>query len=546
MSTFKIKMKDGWKDNKEIKFQGYNFMAMKEIIENTRSSLEYITEWVRPVMVHNDPIILISGGFIDTDKIKQLMIEKPNAKILCVKHALPILAKANIKPWACIILDTRSINEVSSLGKNRIELIKSAPQETIFFAMARVHPSYFLILQEMRVRVVGFNNHYNELAGAFNIETEELIKNGKYAELYNELYNTMTLLPSSCAAVCAINLAILLGFREVHLFGYDACVKSPKDTEDECFEVETNGKMYYVPKEFTSLGKEFSDIFKSYPHELNVQFYHYTPDSFIGGIFISSNIIKLDTLENTLKSLKKIPDKFCKIIENYNTKGKGYINKRIYEPDITLMQMCDLETYTFAQKCNSGAKCNNIYTTEENIEIISKYIINKINGRKAICHGVGLGYELTWFSMNLENLDIIGTDIAKDVIEKKSDYMKNKGIILNIDYNELLVEWIDAFDIIYTNSLNHTYDPQKTLDYWMSSLKDNGRCFIEMNVINKAYSTSFEPFSITIKGFKELVKDLYDIDDILELNDVKTHNIKENKYSNITNKRVCIVLKKKK
>jgi hypothetical protein len=45
--------------------------------------------------------------------------------------------------------------------------------------------------------------------------------------------------------------------------------------------------------------------------------------------------------------------------------------------------------------------------------------------------------------------------------------------------SEVKPEWVGAVDFIYSNSFDHTYDPQKCLDAWVSCLTRCGVCVIE-------------------------------------------------------------------
>lgn len=38
---------------------------------------------------------------------------------------------------------------------------------------------------------------------------------------------------------------------------------------------------------------------------------------------------------------------------------------------------------------------------------------------------------------------------------------------------------IDATDFVYSNSFDHSYDPEKCLNAWMSCLKKGGICILE-------------------------------------------------------------------
>ena len=60
----------------------------------------------------------------------------------------------------------------------------------------------------------------------------------------------------------------------------------------------------------------------------------------------------------------------------------------------------------------------------------------------------------------------------------------NISISRAIFYSFRVVEpsiFFPLFSFIYSNSLDHSYDPEKALDSWMSCLNEKGLCFIEWN-----------------------------------------------------------------
>jgi hypothetical protein len=104
-------------------------------------------------------------------------------------------------------------------------------------------------------------------------------------------------------------------------------------------------------------------------------------------------------------------------------------------------------------------------------EIIEPYF--KTQKRTAICgicHGAKLGKENMWLQEKTK-IDFIGTDL----ICPTNDKMK----LLNWDFHETKKEWKNKFDVMYTNSFDHSYDPEHCLRQWLSCLSEGGICIIE-------------------------------------------------------------------
>ena len=47
------------------------------------------------------------------------------------------------------------------------------------------------------------------------------------------------------------------------------------------------------------------------------------------------------------------------------------------------------------------------------------------------------------------------------------------------DFHNVKKEWIASVDFIYSNALDHSYDPNKCLNAWMSCIREDGLCIIE-------------------------------------------------------------------
>jgi hypothetical protein len=65
-------------------------------------------------------------------------------------------------------------------------------------------------------------------------------------------------------------------------------------------------------------------------------------------------------------------------------------------------------------------------------------------------------------------------------------------------------EWLNSVDFIYSNSLDHSYDPKKCLDAWMSCLTESGICILEHSSGHeRAHAT--DPFGAYISQMPYLI-----------------------------------------
>ena len=131
----------------------------------------------------------------------------------------------------------------------------------------------------------------------------------------------------------------------------------------------------------------------------------------------------------------------------------------------------DHERYRRIQDAGNKRKINNIWVIEENIAFLSQYIKGLIQSPKfGICHGSRRGKEQEWFRKYL-GCEVIGTEI--------SDTAGSFPHTIQWDFHDVKIEWLDQVDFIYSNSFDHSYDPEKCLNTWMSCLRRRGICIIE-------------------------------------------------------------------
>lgn len=182
-------------------------------------------------------------------------------------------------------------------------------------------------------------------------------------------------------------------------------------------------------------------------------------------------------------------------------------------PEFTLHEYKDYDEYVAIQISGNKEKIGLTWVVEENIEFLSHYLLEKLKTVEAgICHGTRRGQEQNWFSGKL-NASIFGTEISDTATEFPNT--------IQWDFHEVKPEWLGKFDFIYSNSFDHSYDPEKCLNAWMSCLKEGGLCIIEHSSLHSPKGvTKLDPFGVTLEYFPYLVlswsKGSYFVCDILD------------------------------
>lgn len=198
-------------------------------------------------------------------------------------------------------------------------------------------------------------------------------------------------------------------------------------------------------------------------------------------------------LKNTIKKIfKRFGYQAIKIKPSIKKKS-GY---QLFEYQDSKGQF-DYNKYKQIQTEGNKRKINNVWVIEENVAFLAQYIKDKKNGHPefGLCHGTRRGKEQKWFRKYL-NCEVIGTEI--------SDSANQFSNTIQWDFHETKEEWKNSVDFIYSNSFDHSYNPKKCLDAWMSCLNEDGICIIE-HTSQHEKPTQLDPFGAQLMMMPYLV-----------------------------------------
>lgn len=131
----------------------------------------------------------------------------------------------------------------------------------------------------------------------------------------------------------------------------------------------------------------------------------------------------------------------------------------------------DYERYREVQEEGNKRKIDLVWAIEKNIEFLSDYILSHIERPMlGVCHGTRGGQEQEWFRKYL-GCEVIGTEISSTAHDAPHT--------IQWDFHEVKDEWIDSVDFIYSNSFDHSYDPERCLNAWMTCVRPGGLCILE-------------------------------------------------------------------
>lgn len=127
--------------------------------------------------------------------------------------------------------------------------------------------------------------------------------------------------------------------------------------------------------------------------------------------------------------------------------------------------------YREAQIAKNLAKLDAISLSDRELVIAAK-LARRMSPPASfgICHGVRNGYEVQTLRRLLK-IEVIGTEISPSATRFPN--------VIEWDFHEVKSEWKANVDFIYSNSWDHSYDPDLLFSRWFECLKPSGILFIQ-------------------------------------------------------------------
>ena len=187
------------------------------------------------------------------------------------------------------------------------------------------------------------------------------------------------------------------------------------------------------------------------------------------------------------------------VIKKINFKLKKQVD--IFQDPSIQKDNFSYEKYKKIQEKGNKEKIDKIFEIEDNIKMLSDYLMKNISDIKfGLCHGTRRGKEQEWFRKYLK-AEVIGTEISETA--NKFPYT------IEWDFHKVKDEWIEKVDFIYSNSLDHSYDPKHCLKQWFRCLRKGGICIICFTTFHTPqYSNELDPSGFTKKGLTLLINEI--------------------------------------
>ena len=245
----------------------------EEIIQNIHVNQTLIKDfdWLKHGKINKETAYVVSGGSSTDFKLLKEKL-KEGGKVFCVKHSYPKLLAHGIQPFACVILDPRPIEGVSTHGVVRKDLFKTVDDKTLFLIASMTDPSVTKYLQSKKANIKGWQAYSDALRDA---STKDKITIDKNAGIKT---GTTLVAGGTCAAMRTISLAHILGFRNFELFGFDCSVseltpdmkKEMVSDKPKYFKVETSNIIFWTTGELLANAQDCEKLFDNSDLDLAV------------------------------------------------------------------------------------------------------------------------------------------------------------------------------------------------------------------------------------------------------------------------------------
>jgi hypothetical protein len=158
------------------------------------------------------------------------------------------------------------------------------------------------------------------------------------------------------------------------------------------------------------------------------------------------------------------------------------------------------EVYRQIQEIGNRHKLGAVFAIEDNLQHLAEYAERKVGSVQfVLCHGTRNGAEQRWFRKYLGGSPrVLGTEISSTA-NQFPDTMQ-------WDFHEQNPEWIGKADIVYSNSWDHSIDPDRMFRNWMECLSERSIMLLEHSVAHEGRNPdALDPFGATRDGLIRLL-----------------------------------------
>ena len=164
------------------------------------------------------------------------------------------------------------------------------------------------------------------------------------------------------------------------------------------------------------------------------------------------------------------------------------------------MKLWKYKNYDEYVKVQTEGDLNKLKNVWARQDVFDKIATIKPDAKDIICHGTRNGAELEMFKKAIPSLYyIVGTEISHTA--------KQFPNTIQHDFHEQKEPFVNKFDIVYSNSFDHSYDPYLALETWTDQVNKNGILCIELATGVENVSRELDPLEISPEELTQLLND---------------------------------------
>ena len=158
----------------------------------------------------------------------------------------------------------------------------------------------------------------------------------------------------------------------------------------------------------------------------------------------------------------------------------------------------DYDHYVKAQTDGNKKKLRKVYVDERVIDNIKKL---HSDAETVLCHGSRNGAEIKMFQERYPAAEVLGTEISDTATQFENT--------VQWDFTHQKDEWVGHWDVIYTNSFDHSMDPEATLGTWRDQLSETGRIYLDYSFEGKHnHSREMDPLEVNKEEIRGLFREV--------------------------------------
>ncbi len=155
------------------------------------------------------------------------------------------------------------------------------------------------------------------------------------------------------------------------------------------------------------------------------------------------------------------------------------------------------EEYVAEQTAGNKLKLKHVFVKKQTMQKIKEM---RPNAKSVLCHGTRNGAEQRFFQeVYGKDIEVMGSEI--------SDTATQFPNTTEWDFMKVNPDWVGRYEVVYSNSFDHCFEPVETLKVWAGQLVEGGSLFIEHSFDPKNNkSRAMDPLELSKEEFLQCVE----------------------------------------